>query len=180
MARKQIFLLIGQKGSGKSFIGTMLEQEFGIPFIRVEDWVKQIRGEREIDNEAYLKQVFEVIENGVRERLHSTDKLVFESTGLTDYFDQMLKRLRKDFQVATIGIYADSNLCLHRVRTRDQTIHINLSDDQVLMINNKVRERDFQTDFRIDNETKDRKALIKELEHIIALTPIKKNKNQNT
>ncbi|EOZ98800.1 hypothetical protein A33Q_1454 [Indibacter alkaliphilus LW1] len=37
MKSKIIYLLIGQKGSGKSFIGTLMEKEFGIKFIRVED-----------------------------------------------------------------------------------------------------------------------------------------------
>ena len=50
--RKEIFLLIGQKGSGKSFIGTLMDKEFGINFIRVEDWAKKIRKDRDVDNEA--------------------------------------------------------------------------------------------------------------------------------
>lgn len=41
--RKNIILLIGQKGSGKSFIGNIFEKEFGIKFIRVEDWAKHIK-----------------------------------------------------------------------------------------------------------------------------------------
>jgi shikimate kinase len=165
--RKEIFLLIGQKGSGKSFIGSILEKEFGIKFIRVEDWAKQVRKNRAVNNEAYLNQVFQVIENGIRNALNDIDKLVFESTGLTDYFDQMLVSLKKDFKVTTIGIYADNSICLDRVRTRDQTIHINISDSQVTKINDMVRERDYQTDFRINNESKTEKALMKELEKIL-------------
>lgn len=164
--RKEIFLLIGQKGSGKSFIGSILEKEFGIKFIRVEDWAKQVRKNRAVNNEAYLNQVFQVIENGIRNALNDIDKLVFESTGLTDYFDQMLVSLKKDFKVTTIGIYADNSICLDRVRSRDQTIHINISDSQVTKINEMVRERDYQTDFRINNESKTEKDLIKELENI--------------
>ena len=179
MNRKEIFLLIGQKGSGKSFIGTIFYKEFGINFIRVEDWAKQIKKDRDIDNETYLKQVFIEIENGIRETLNKLDKLVFESTGLTAYFDQMLESLKKDFQVTTIGVYADSRICLDRVKTRDQMIHINVSDTQVSMINEKVRERDFKTDFRIDNETKSEKDLIGELGNILEMTEYQLNKSPN-
>jgi len=35
MKRKEIILLIGQKGSGKTFIGTLVDKELGITFIRV-------------------------------------------------------------------------------------------------------------------------------------------------
>ena len=160
---KIIYLLIGQKGSGKSFIGTLMEKEFGIKFIRVEDWAKKIKKDRNVDNEAYLKQVFEEIENGIRDSLTDKDKIVFESTGLTEYFDIMLESLRRDFKVTTIGVYADSTTCLKRVKSRDQEIHINISDDQVLMINEKVRERNFETDFSIINEDKSEKELINEI-----------------
>jgi shikimate kinase len=163
MKSKIIYLLIGQKGSGKSFIGTLMEKEFGIKFIRVEDWAKKIKKDRNVDNEAYLKQVFEEIESGIRNSLTDKNKIVFESTGLTEYFDIMLESLRRDFQVTTIGIYADSTTCLERVKTRTQEIHINVSDEQVLMINKKVRERDFETDFTIDNEDKSEKELINEI-----------------
>src|SRR5690554_2486721 len=160
---KKIYLLIGQKGSGKSYIGTLMEKEFGIKFIRVEDWAKKIKKDRNVDNEAYLKQVFEEIVSGIRDSLSDKDKIVFESTGLTEYFDIMLESLRRDFQVTTIGVYADSTTCLTRVKSRDQEIHINISDDQVLMINEKVRERNFETDFSIINEDKSEKELINEI-----------------
>lgn len=167
MDTKTIYLLIGQKGSGKSYIGALLDKEFGIRFIRVEDWAKQIKKERAVDNEVYLKQVFAGIEKGIRDSLNETDSIVFESTGLTDYFDQMFHNLKKDFQVKTIVVYADSKTCLDRVKSRDQKIHINVSDDQISTINEKVRERDFQTDFRIVNEAITEKELLQELEKII-------------
>ncbi len=170
MQRKKIYLLIGQKGSGKSFIGSLIQRQFGIAFIRVEDWAKQITKDRAVDNESYLKQVFEAIENGVRERLKQVDDLVFEATGLTNYFDQMLENLKEDFDVVTIGIDADSRVCLERVKNRDQTIHIPISDDQVMMINDKVRQRNFKTDFQIDNGKRDEEELVRELEKIIEST----------
>ncbi|MBX3044260.1 MAG: AAA family ATPase [Candidatus Kapabacteria bacterium] len=170
MKSKIIYLLIGQKGSGKSFIGTLLEKELGIKFIRVEDWAKKIKKNRNVDNEAYLKQVFEEIESGIRDSLTDKDKIVFESTGLTEYFDLMLESLRRDFQVTTIGVYADRTTCLERVKSRDQEIHINISDDQVLMINEKVRERNFETDFSIINEDKSEKELINEISKNIEQT----------
>lgn len=168
--RKKIFLLIGQKGSGKSFIGTLFNNEFGIKFIRVEDWAKKIKKDRDVDNEVYLKQVYGEIEKGIRESLTDTDKIVFESTGLTEYFYKMIESLRKDFQVVTIGVYADSRVCLKRVKSRDQAIHINISDDQVVMINEKVRKRNLGTDFSIINEEKSENELINEISKLLGQT----------
>ncbi|MCZ7609655.1 MAG: AAA family ATPase [Ignavibacterium sp.] len=167
MNKKSVLILIGQKGSGKSFIGTLFEKNFGIKFIRVEDWAKRIKKERAVDNEEYLKQVFEEIEKGIRNCLNETDNLVFESTGLTKYFDRMIQNLSQDFKVTTIGVYADGTTCLERVKSRDRDIHINVSDNEVLMINDKVRERNFVTDFSIINENKLEKELINEIAKIV-------------
>ncbi|MDT3695608.1 MAG: shikimate kinase [Ignavibacterium sp.] len=167
MKRKQIYLLIGQKGSGKSFIGNLFEKNFGIKFIRVEDWAKRIKKERAVDNEEYLMQVFDEIEKGVRNCSKESDKLVFESTGLTQYFDRMIQNLSRDFRVTTIGVYADSKTCLRRVKSRDQDIHINVSDDQVFMINEKVRQRNYKSDFLVINENKSKEELINEVAKIV-------------
>ena len=56
MSKQKIYLLLGQKGSGKSFIGAIMEKRFGITFIRVEDWAKQIKKDRAVDDEVYLKE----------------------------------------------------------------------------------------------------------------------------
>lgn len=69
--------------------------------------------------------------------------------------------------MTTIGIQAESNNCLSRVKKRDQSIHINISDDQVSQINAKVIERNLLTDFLIYNEDKSEKDLINEIQKII-------------
>ena len=167
MKQKTIYLLIGPKGSGKSFIGTLINKYFRIKFIRVEDWVKIVKGNREIDDEAYIKEVFQVVEKGVRQELLNHDSIVFESTGLSDYFDKMHSSLLADFKVKSIRIIAQDNLCLKRVRTRDQSIHIDVSDDQVKKINKQVKEKGILTDYSISNNDKTDLELIDELWKII-------------
>ncbi len=168
MRQATIFLLIGPKGSGKSFIGTLIEKEFGIKFIRVEDWAKDVKKDRAIEDASYLKEVFAVIEQGIRQELYQTSKLVFESTGLTEYFDQMLMNLQEDFKVVSIGIEAGRDLCLERVRTRDQSIHIKVSDDQVNQINEQVLEKNLKTDHRLQNDQKTADQIKAELAVILS------------
>lgn len=168
MKTKSIILLIGQKGSGKSYIGSLLERVYGITFIRVEDWAKEGKRDRDVENEVYLNEVFKVIEDGIRNYLDKKDTVVFESTGLTDFFDRMLEQLRNDYKVITIGVHADHKLCLERVKTRDQKIYINVSDHQVNMINERVRQRRLRTDFQIQNDSSTEKDLIDRLSQILA------------
>lgn len=179
MSEKHIILLIGPKGSGKTYIGSLLEKNFGIHFVRVEDWVRQIKKDRDIDDETYLADAFDVIENGIRHTLDQMDMVVFESTGLTSYFDQMLDRLRKDVHVTTIGILADPHRCLDRVKSRDDAIHIAVSDDQVEHINQMVREKNTPTDFQIDNNFRTESELVSELKTMISHVPLRWSKGSN-
>jgi len=170
MNKKKIYLLIGPKGSGKSHIGNLMDKQFQIKFIRVEDWAKTVKRNREIDNPEYLKEVYQAIENGIRHKLTKHDHIVFESTGLSEYFDTMLENLKRDFSLFTIGIITMDELCLTRVRTRDKSIHIDVSDNQVKKINNQVKEKKFIADFSITNNDKTDVELINELKTIIQST----------
>lgn len=76
---KHIYLLIGPKGSGKSYIGTLFEKYFDIKFFRVENWVLEIKKDWDVMDEEYTKIVFQTIESKIRQALNKTDHLVFES-----------------------------------------------------------------------------------------------------
>ncbi|MFA5512341.1 MAG: hypothetical protein WC313_07805 [Candidatus Kapaibacterium sp.] len=79
----------------------------------------------------------------------------------------MFSSLKKDFKVITIAVTASSKLCLDRVRSRDGSIHVNISDEQVTRINKMVDFRKLQTDFVIINERKSKFDLIQELKSLI-------------
>jgi predicted ABC-type ATPase len=167
MKQKTIYLLLGPKGSGKSYIGDLINGQFLLRFIRVEDWAKKVKKDREIDDEAYIKEFFQVIENVIREELTKHDNIVFESTGLSDDFDMMFNSLKRDFNVKSISIIAQDELCLSRVRTRDQSIQVDVSDDQVERINKQVKDKGIIADFSITNNDKTDLELIDELKRII-------------
>ncbi|MDX9790752.1 MAG: hypothetical protein RBT61_07995 [Candidatus Kapabacteria bacterium] len=79
----------------------------------------------------------------------------------------MFSSLKKDFKVITIAVTASSKLCLDRVRNRDGSIHVNISDEQVTRINKMVDFRKLQTDFVIINERESKFDLIQELKSLI-------------
>ena len=166
--KRKIFLLIGPKGSGKTFIGSIFKKRFNIDFIRVEDWFLDLKiGAADISDDKYVRQSFQIIEKGIREAVHERDSLVFESTGLTVHFDNMLLSLKSDFTVVTIKINTDIDLCLKRVQERDQSIHINISDEQVEKINSMAALKHHDTDYAIENSNKSIYDLKEEIGKII-------------
>ncbi len=162
---KKIYLLIGQKGSGKSFAGQIIQDLYGIKFVRVEEIAKRVKRDRAVDDRKYHNEVFFHIESKLRKVLKNNSSVVFESTGVGSAFERMLENLQKDFNVITIGIKADPELCLERLKSRDQSIHINVSDEDVKYINSMVLHRNFSCDYEIHNNGS-REELISSLEII--------------
>ncbi len=101
---------------------------------------------------------------------NKTDELVFESTGLTEYFDEMLLNLQSDFKVITINVDCDPDICLRRVHSRDQSIHIDVSDEEVNEINSARMSEKPDTDFQIFNSEETVDELKTQIKEIIKFT----------
>ena len=57
---KQVIILIGLKGSGKTYIGRLMQEELGINFFCVEDVWKTLKSERLTDE--YIREGFSSVE----------------------------------------------------------------------------------------------------------------------
>ncbi len=157
---KSIYILIGPKGSGKTFIGTLVDRRLQIPFLRVEDIALQVKKERQYHDVDYIQEVFQSIEQAVREKLKTVEEVIFESTGLTDAFDQMLLRLQGDYRVVLIQVKTELEECLRRVKTRDQSIHVNVSDEHVRAINLQAASKNLNFAGVLDNNQTSEETLI--------------------
>ena len=149
---KKLYILIGQKGSGKSFIGNMIQDLYGIKFINVENIALKVKRDRAIDDESYLVEVFFKIESHLRNALRDEASIIFESTGLSRQFDMMLVNLKMDYRVTTIKVNADENLCIERIHSRDKSTHVNVSDSEIMRINAFVRQKNLVCDYEINND----------------------------
>ncbi len=167
MARKKIYLLLGPKGAGKTFLGGLMEEHYQVPFLRVEDTIKELAVKVDVNDEDYLKLVFSTIETHVRNKLNQHDSLSFESTGLSNYYDEMLASLQLDFDVITIGIKASPESCLQRIKSRDQSIHIPFDDQELMAINTKALSKQHNLNHIIENESLDKEQLVEKLEPIV-------------
>lgn len=168
---KKICILIGPKGSGKTYIGTLLQNQLHIPFLRVEDIALRVKKERNYLDTNYINEVFHAIETAVREMLASEHTVVFESTGLSEAFDQMLLQLQRDFHVILIRIKTGLDACLTRVKSRDQSVHVNVSDEHVMAINAQVMDKKFAFDGEIDNNAAPADLILETFKKIIEGKP---------
>jgi shikimate kinase len=166
---KTLYILIGLKGSGKTFIGKLIEDKFKVPFLRVENIFRDIKRDRHFSDESYIKEGFTLLEQEIRKQFDKTDKMSIESTGLTDEFKKMLESLRKDYSVKLIKIETEPALCVMRVTGRDNKDHINISDGDVEKINNLALKVKFNFDLIINNNMASEQNILKEFRKIIKL-----------
>ena len=162
---KTIFVLTGPKGCGKTYIGTLLEQELGIPFFRVENLWLGVKEERFSDS--YVKKGFSLVEREIDSRCKETGRLITESTAAHEEFYDFLVRLKRKYHVKLICIAAPPDLCLARIKTRDPLIHIPVSDDRVEEINRKALSADLSFDLVIQNEQKTDEEIIEDFSSLL-------------
>ena len=119
-------MLIGPKGSGKTYIGTVVAANTDIKFLRVEPlWLSLQPAE-----DGWTK-----VEIKIDNLLTSYDTVMIESLGGSEGFERLRTNLANKYTIYYIRVWANLDICLERVKNRDSSDHIAVSDSQVLQYN---------------------------------------------
>ena len=144
--KKTLYLLIGLKGSGKSYIGSLVDQLTEIRFLKVEPiWVEYLSGNDR------SKSGWEVVEAEIDKQFTVYDRVMIESLGAGEEFEAFYASLRRKYALKLIKVFADLETCLDRVKRRDTADHIPISDSRVEEINQVAQHVTFDWDLVIDN-----------------------------
>jgi shikimate kinase len=132
---RHVIVLVGLKGSGKSTIGKLLEARLGIPFIRVEPVYLHVRNTLGASHSDLEREGFRAILAILTQALAQHDTICFETTGASKQTPWLLSELSRLAQVLLVQVQANPAQCLERIHTRDASIHIPVSDDEISHIN---------------------------------------------
>lgn len=139
---KVLYMLIGPKGSGKTYIGTLVNQQSPIRFIRVEPiWLGLQPGE----------DGWKVVEATIDALFQTHDQLMIESLGAGEGFRSFHAALVRKYLVKMIRVTADLDTCFQRVKSRSNLEHIPVSDDKVLAYNKIAATVHYDWALEIDN-----------------------------
>jgi len=140
--QKTLFMLIGPKGSGKTHIGTLVNQSTEIVFLRVEPIWLSLKP----DEDGWKK-----VEVAIDTLFQKHDKVMIESLGIGEGFSQFHASLAKKYSIKLIRVVADLETCFSRVKTRNNAEHIPVSDDRVAEFNQLASAVAFDWDLEINN-----------------------------
>ena len=162
---RQLLILIGLKGSGKTYIGSLIQERLGINFIRVEDIWLTMKQKR--FSEDYFSEGFRLVEQEIENQFKSSDLVSIESTGTSKYFKRFLRALGNKYNLKLIKIDTSPDTCLKRIKSRDSSIHIPVSDDIIQQVNRAALEVDIEFDTVIENENASDNEILMKINEMI-------------
>ncbi len=139
---KILYMLIGPKGAGKTYIGKLLARETDTRFLPVEKiWLSLNPGE----------DGWQKVESAIDEEFLECDRLIVEHLGAGDAFSRYWINLQAKYSIKMIRVYCDPGICLERVRTRNRDNHISVSSDQIRKYNTIAADVSFDWSLEINN-----------------------------
>ena len=164
---KTVYILIGAKGSGKSYIGKLIEKKTGIKFLLTEGIFIDIQNSRDISDKSFLKDGYYIVEKEIDEYLKQNEKIVIESTGAFIFFEDFLKRFQSKYNLKLIFIYTPLRLCLQRISGRDILNHIKMSDSLIKNVYKISNSLNYKYVLRINNSNQGDDKIISSFKKIL-------------
>lgn len=142
MTHNVLYLLIGPKGAGKTYIGRLIDQHTDIHFIQVEPIWLSLQPQ-----EDGWEKVIAAIATAFQTHRH----VMIESLGAGTGFQRFYAALAAKYPIKFIRVYADLDTCFARVKNRDRSSHLDISDEKVKEYNAIAATVTYDWDLEIDN-----------------------------
>jgi shikimate kinase len=108
-----LLLLVGLKGSGKTFIGTTLENHLDIKFLRIEAiFLDLLRLNPKLEGIPFEQQGFQSVLEKLDELAQFHATLCIESTGTAHTFSELLATLHQSFRVFLVHPESHGERCI--------------------------------------------------------------------
>ena len=144
-----VYVLLGPKGSGKSYIGRLLESKLGIKFLPIEEIFINLQ-HKGISTPDVQERGYELVKQKASEILAAGHDVSFEITVLTSASKNLLNQIGLQSHIEFIQVYAPPELCLQRIRTRDSASHIEISEEKIAEINRLSVNQQVSAKLQID------------------------------
>lgn len=141
--RKEVIVLVGLKGAGKTHLGSLWENCCGVRFLRVERlWLSLLPGE----------DGWAEVEKAIHRILECEERVVIESLGGSDGFNRLIAALSSRYRTLFVRVRASIETCAKRVKNRDSKEHLAVSDEQVDSYNQRAARVELPWHMEICNE----------------------------
>ncbi|MCP4500407.1 MAG: AAA family ATPase [Deltaproteobacteria bacterium] len=149
--QKTVVILVGPKGAGKTYIGSLIEAALQVHFLRVERVLLDHVKRHDVPPDGLPRGGFDVEEAAIDDVLRTANSVVFEATGSSVYFADVIEALRAKYSVQLVRIRCPLDLCRRRAEQRDATEQLPVTWAQFESINAKANAVELDWDLEVDN-----------------------------
>jgi shikimate kinase len=147
-----LILLVGPKGSGKSYIGRTLEARFGVHFFHVEPlWLEYYAECKAANREPVIAEGIARVQPPLIRALDERVHVCVETTGASPEILAALLSLRPRQEIIVARVSAPLEVCLRRVSGRDQTYQIPMEREAVRTVHGLSESLQLPSDIMVDN-----------------------------
>lgn len=161
---REVFLLVGPIAAGKSYIGKLIESNFGIPFLEYEDIFVN---EQNINPDGYLKRAEPKAKKAIFDFLDQNGKMCFENTMNRPYASEIMEELKQIADVRIIRIRAPIEIAMERLQKRDSATHVVWPQQEIIRIYDDSEKKQLDYDLVIDNDDLTEKKIVSQLRPLI-------------
>ena len=143
----EIIILLGAKGSGKTYLGKQIETHFKIYFFHTEKyWMEYMSSHPNYTIPEAMQYVHIIME----EKLKEERKIIVETLGYQEIFDDLLRICSRNAKI--IRIKSSWPSCLQRIRNRDQIHQIEVSEHHLVLYHQMTDNFICKCDLELTNE----------------------------
>lgn len=147
-----LILLIGPKGSGKSYIGRTLEARLGVHFFHVEPlWLEYYAECKASNREPVIAEGIAKVHPALIHALDEHVHVCVETTGASPEILAALLSLRPREETIVARVSAPLEVCLLRVSGRDQAYQIPMETEAVRKLHGLSESLQLRSDITLDN-----------------------------
>lgn len=163
-SNKTLYILVGARGAGKSHVGTLIEKEFGVPFLNVEPFFIAVNPEGNAEDGDAFVRAWHNVSREIASILSNHTAVTVESIGIFDSYFDFVENMKALYTVVTIFVETDKGLCDERVFARDCGAHVPATQESLNAYYQMLKKTNARHDLIIQNNDCDEDLLIKQLE----------------
>ena len=147
-----LILLIGPKGSGKSYIGRTIEARLGVHFFHVEPiWLEYYAECKASNREPVIAEGIAKVHPVLIRALEKYVHVCVETTGASPEILSALLSLRRREETIVARVSAPLEVCLRRVSSRDQSGQIPMEMEAIRKLHGLSESLQLRSDITLNN-----------------------------
>jgi shikimate kinase len=154
LARKQLLVLVGPKGSGKTTLGRMLEQRLSARFVHVERVAQRVLAEcGGVADERYARRAQRAVLDELAVQAADSELLVIESSGASGETRSFFATLRERYELLFVRVHAQRATCDARLAEREQASQVHVPPELIARMYELSNHVSLPWDLELDNDT---------------------------